>query len=71
MKNVGILRFKCVLVAGAALFGCLYAVPVHAVVLKCTGCHAALLRGTNVHSPVGKGECLSCHEQDPAKFHPI
>jgi predicted CXXCH cytochrome family protein len=69
--NEGMLRFKGVLVAGAALLGCLLVAPVHAAVFNCTGCHAALLRRKNVHNPAGEGDCLSCHEQDPARFHPI
>lgn len=68
---VGKLRFSGVLVAGAALMMNLFAASVQAAAFKCTGCHAALLRGADVHKPVGAGECLSCHEQDPARFHPI
>ncbi len=59
------------LITGVVLSGCLSVSPVHAAELKCTGCHAALLRGTVVHNPVAEGECLFCHEQDASKVHPL
>lgn len=64
-------RIKGMIVAGVVMSGCLTALPGHAVQLNCTGCHASLLRGSVVHKPVGGGQCLSCHEQDETKFHPL